>query len=363
MSLLIALLLLVSLVVYFLQTPVFGRAPSGERLQGFSKLDHYRDGQFRNRSFTPQLTGGASYGKVMRRFFFGKKPGNKPPVPLPGIYTDLHQLPPEQDLLVWFGHSSYYLQLSGKRFLVDPVFSGHASPVAFTTRAFPGSDHYKAEDFPPIDYLLITHDHYDHLDYDTVRKLRPKVKQVVTGLGTGGHLQRWGYDTGCITELDWDASLTLENGIELFTTTARHFSGRQFRRNNTLWLSFVLVTPRLRLFLGGDSGYDTHFRAIGEKYGPFDLAILENGQYNEFWSHIHLFPEEGVRAAKELRARRLLPVHWGKFALSLHAWDEPIRRAVAAASDQGQPLIHPMIGEVVDLHQPEPGKRWWEKVG
>ena len=308
---------------------------------------------------TPALAEGITYPRVMYEFFFKRSRRGTPTAPLPTAKTDLAALPPTENVIVWFGHSSYFMQLNGKKFLVDPVFSGRASPVSFTTAAFKGSDVYTADDLPPIDFLLITHDHYDHLDFKTVQALKGKVGREITGLGTGSHLEHWGYAPEVITELDWDEAADLGGGFSLYATTARHFSGRQFKRNNTLWLSFILQTPTQKLYIGGDSGYDNHFETIGREHGPFDLAILETGQYNAHWKYIHMMPEETVQAAIDLGAARMLPVHWGKFSLALHDWDEPIRRDVAEAERKGLPLLHPGIGEALHLDQPHT-TNWWQ---
>jgi len=253
------------------------------------------------------------------------------------------------------------MQLDGKTFLVDPVFSGHASPIKFTTKSFKGSDVYSTEEMPPIDFLILTHDHYDHLDYETIVNLKPKVKTVITALGVAAHLKRWGYHQDIIRENDWHQELPL--GDFIFTATpARHFSGRTFKRNLSLWLSFVLTTPTKKIYIGGDSGYDTHFKDIGEQYGPFDLAILEDGQYNPYWKHIHMMPEEVVQAAQDLRAVMLLPVHWGKFSLSLHAWDEPITRVVNEARRKELNVLHPMIGETVYFNRANNFSEWWKQL-
>src|SRR5690606_34041675 len=259
-------------------------------------------------------------------FFFTKFPRTNPTDRIPSVKTDLKQIPLTENVLVWFGHSSYYIQLNGKRFLIDPVFSGNASPILKSNKSFKGSDIYSAEDMPYIDFLLISHDHYDHLDYETILKLKPKVKQVICGLGVGSHLEHWEFEDSKVIEKDWNQEIELTDGITLHTTPARHFSGRSFTRNNTLWLSYVLETPDFKMFLGGDSGYDTHFKAIGEKFGGFDLAILENGQYNEAWHDIHTLPEEVLKAAVDLKAKRILPVHSSKFKLAFHSWDEPLKQ-------------------------------------
>jgi L-ascorbate metabolism protein UlaG (beta-lactamase superfamily) len=359
-------LLLIPVIVIsiglFMRSRQFGKLPSAERLIEIKKSPNYKDGQFQNVHATPQLAEGVSMITVMRKFFFGKSPRNKPSGVLPSKKTELLHLDPQKNCLVWFGHSSYFLQVDGKKILVDPVFSGAASPVSFTTKSFPGSDVYEPDDFPDIDYLFISHDHWDHLDYKTISKLSPKVKQVITGLGTAAHLEYWGYDKNKIIEKDWNQEIILDDGLVVHTVPTRHFSGRGFSRNRSLWVSFVLKTPSMKLFLGGDSGYDTHFAETGKKYGPFDLAILECGQYNSYWKYIHMMPEETVQAGIDLRAKKILPVHWAKFSLSIHDWDEPIKRITAEAAKKNMPLLHPMIGEVIDLNNTPEQTKWWENI-
>jgi L-ascorbate metabolism protein UlaG (beta-lactamase superfamily) len=254
------------------------------------------------------------------------------------------------------------MQIDGKKILVDPVFSGSASPFSFMVKSFAGSDIYAPDDFPEIDYLFITHDHWDHLDYKTLTELQPKVKQVFTGLGTGAHLERWGFDHNKIKEYDWNEKSIPDSGFVVTYFPGRHFSGRGFKRNQTLWGAFVLETPNKKIFIGGDSGYDTHFAKIGAEHGPFDLVLLECGQYNKSWKYIHLMPEETVQAAIDLKAKSLMPVHWSKFALSLHAWDEPIERIVKEANRLNFPIIHPMIGELVNLNDFGSQTEWWKRI-
>jgi len=361
MTILVVLIVLVVAVALFLQHPKFGRRPSGKRLELVQASPNYKDGAFQNQSFTPDLAEGSNMGKVLYQFFFEKSKRSKPALLLPSKKTDLKSLGADENVVVWFGHSSYFIKADGKTILVDPVFSGAASPVAATTRAFAGADVYSVDDFPEIDYLFISHDHWDHLDYDTVLKLKAKVKRVITGLGTGEHFEYWGYNVANITELDWYQSANLGNGFTASAVPGRHFSGRGLKRNSAMWVGFVLQTPSLKLFLGGDSGYDNHFKTIGEKYGPFDLALLECGQYNEAWKYIHMMPEEVVTAAQELGAKRLMPVHWAKFSLGLHSWDEPIIRVTTAAEKQHMPLVTPLIGEKVNLNDTtQVFTKWWE---
>lgn len=346
----------------FMSCAQLGNKPSGDRLEKILKSSNYRDGAFQNLEDTRMMTTDRSMVSSLWEFLVRKIPHAQPDKALPSQKTDLLKLDPKENTLVWFGHSSYFLQVDGKKFLVDPVFSGHASPFPFMVKAFEGSDIYTVEDMPEIDYLVITHDHYDHLDYKTVEKLKNKVKKVICGLGVGAHLESWGYDPKIILEGDWNESFDLGSGFELTVLTARHFSGRSFTRNQTLWASYALKTPTLNLFLGGDGGYGKHFKTIGEKYGPFDLAMLENGQYNEDWRYIHMMPEETYHAAIDLKAKKFLAVHSAKYILSKHSWDEPLKRiSAASAADDRNLLITPMIGEKVNLGDPKQTfVKWWK---
>lgn len=196
-------------------------------------------------------------------------------------------------------------------------------------------------------------------------KLKPKTRKLICGLGVGSHFEHWGYTTNNIIEKDWNETIHLGNGFIVYTSPARHFSGRGFTRNNTLWMSYLLQTPTMKIYIGGDSGYDTHFADIGNKYGPVDLAIIDNGQYNVAWRYIHTLPEEVLQAAKDLKAKRLFPVHSSKFALANHSWDEPLRKVSELNANSKNPisLVTPMIGELVILkdHKQE-FKEWWVGV-
>jgi len=340
----------------FLQT--FGKTPSGAELEKVKASPNFRDGSFKNLSPTEMMAGGNSMAGLMWKFL--NKPSTCfPSNPLPSVKTDLKNIQSANPVVVWFGHSSYFIRINNKNILVDPVFSGHASPFSFSTKSFAGANVYSVDDMPDIDILFLTHDHYDHLDFETVVKLKPKVKQVYTSLGVASHLVYWGYDESCITEFDWWDSKT-NDCFTITATPARHFSGRGLIRNKTLWSSFILQAPQHTIYIGGDSGYDTHFKTIADKFGPFDIAMLECGQYNTAWPHIHMLPPETAQAAVDLNAKMLLPVHWGKFSLSLHAWNEPPNLVTAAAKQLGMPVTTPMIGEPVIVGQSYPATRWWQ---
>lgn len=353
---------LVLAVLVFMNSRRFGAIATGERLKRIKRSAHYREGSFQNLHHTPTMTEGVHFFKVLKEFIFDKSKRLAPAHPIPSKKTNLQTAAPDEDFLVWFGHSSYYMQVDGKNILVDPVLSGNASPFSFTTKSYPGTDVYSTDDFPEIDYLFITHDHWDHLDYRTVLALKPKVRKIITGLGTGAHFERWGFEKNTIGEYDWNNVAEPDPGFVVHALPARHFSGRGLKRNQVLWMSFALITPTKRIYIGGDSGYDTHFEEIGKSYGPFDLAVLECGQYNRNWKYIHMMPEQTVAAAIALRAETLLPVHWAKFSLSQHAWDEPIIRATAEAAKTGLKLAHPMIGAKLNLDGNGLFDRWWERV-
>jgi len=348
------------IIIAFTRQKKFGKTPRGKRLAQIRQSPHYKKGTFQNLHHTPALTEGSGFFSVMKKFLFERNKRITPVDPIPSVKTDLRSLDIQQDLLVWFGHSSYFMQVDGKRILVDPVFSGAASPLPFGTKAFAGSNIYSAADMPVIDYLFISHDHWDHLDYQTTLQLKPTAKKVICSLGTAEHLVYWGFDETIIFEKDWNEKIVLDDGYTVNTVPARHFSGRSFQRNKAQWTSYVLQTPSMQIFIGGDSGYDTHFADIGEKYGPFDLVILENGQYDKSWRYIHMLPEEFLLAAKDLKAKKILPVHSSKFALGNHAWDEPLIKLMENNKQFNMAIITPMIGELVRLKdESQQFSQWW----
>lgn len=336
---------------------VYGKLPKGERLKRIKDSSNYKNGSFQNLSKTNAMAEDVSFFKTMRDFF-NKPKSVKPPMVLPSVKTNLQDKANGVPYIVWFGHSSYFIRTESISVLVDPVFSGSAAPVSFMIKAFKGSDVYTPDDFPEIDVLLLTHDHYDHLDYKTILQLKHKVKKIYCSLGVGSHLEHWGFASTTIHELDWWESIK-EHAFEITAAPGRHFSGRGVKRGQSLWSSFIFKTANYNLFLGGDSGYDSHFKTIGEKYGPFDLAILESGQYNKAWPHIHMMPEETVMASVDLGAAALLPVHWGKFPLAMHPWNEPIERVMAKAEELNVNVFTPMIGEAVFIGATNVTKAWW----
>lgn len=343
----------------FLEQEQFGALPTGARLERIKKSQHYKDGSFKNLSLTPDLAPDASYWKILK-MYMNKPKDAEPPRALPFVKTNLKAMDSLHTSIVWFGHSSYFIKVNGLTILVDPVFSGNASPVTLFAKSYAGSNEYAVEDFPAIDIVLITHDHYDHLDYKTILKLKDKAKMFYTSLGVGEHLNKWGISNDRIVEFEWWQEVRFSDDIQFIATPARHFAGRKFKRNQSLWASYILQTPTEKIFLGGDSGFDTHFEEIGAKYGPFDLVLLECGQYNKMWPYIHMQPEEVVTAAQHLKAKVLMPVHWSKFTLALHPWNEPIKRVSAKAKEQQVKITTPLIGETIRLNENYPDSVWWE---
>ena len=337
----------------FLSRPAFGRLPRGARLARIERSPNYRDGSFRNRLPTPLFTSERGRLGTMLAMLLGKPPRVRPDGPLPVVKSDLRGLDPAQDLVVWFGHSSYLLQAGGRRILVDPVFCC-AAPASFVNRPFAGTDAWTPDDMPAVDCLLITHDHWDHLDYRTVMRLKGRTARVVCPLGVGEHFEYWGFDPARIVELDWDESALLEAGLTIHCLPSRHFSGRGPVPNRTLWASYLLETPAGKIYVGGDGGYDGRFARIGTRFGGVDLAVLENGQYDEAWRYIHMMPRYLLRAARELGAARVLTVHHSKYALARHPWDEPLENARRAAQSGVAEVIVPAIGELVPLRDSAP---------
>lgn len=350
----------------FAKHPRFGRLPQGERLERVRKSPNYVNGEFRNQVPTPMAMGGGRETalSVLLSYLFKDRDRRVPRQPVPAFKADLKSLPADRDLMVWFGHSSYLIQAGGRRILVDPVFHD-ASPVSFSNPPYPGTDLYGTDDMPDsIDVLVITHDHWDHLDHRTVTELRDRVGKVVVPLGVGEHFQLWGYGTERIVELDWNETAEVA-GLSVHCLPARHFSGRLIRRNQTLWASYLLEVPprdgggagarRRRIYMGGDGGYGPHFKRIGSDFEGIDLAILENGQYDEAWPDVHTRPRWLGQVVKDLRPRRFATVHNSRFCLSRHPWDEPQANQERASEESGVPLLKLVIGVPAELFPAEGG--------
>lgn len=363
LSILVTAAVLILAVVGYLQRPLFGRLPDAASVARYGHSPNFRDGRFVDQIESPIHTNGSSDLTILRDSLLGKKGHPRPSGAIPARRVDFKALNPAEDLVIWLGHSSFYIQLGGKRILIDPVFSENAAPFPGANEAFDGTSIYSAADMPPIDYLLISHDHYDHLDYPTVRGLRGKVGHVIAGLGVGAHFEAWGYDKAMILEADWYDSPVISDDLNIVVTPARHFSGRTLDRDKSLWVGFVIRSGQRSLFFSGDSGYATHFAVIGERYGPFDWAALDMGQYDARWANVHMTPEQAAQAAQDLHTAVLTPAHVGRFSLAPHDWDAPLRQIVAASNGRGYALWTPTIGSPMYLDRRHQSfVRWWEDI-
>ena len=356
----LAILVMVGTLLY-LQHPKFGPSIDNSAFTGEQASPNYANGSFQNLEPTAVLAGDNTTASIILQSVFNRPENLRPDIRIPTQNTELKTLDKQQDLVIWLGHSSYYVQLGGRRILIDPVFSQNAAPVSFATEAFAGTNTYSAEEMPDIDYLLVTHDHWDHLDYPTLLALRNKVRHVVCGLGIDQYFLHWGYAKERVHAGDWFTAMTLDSDFTIHIVPARHYSGRLFTKNQTQWASFVLEASGRRLLLGGDSGYGQHFAKIAERFKDFDLVALDMGQYDERWRYIHMTPEEAAQTADELHTRTLLPAHVGRFTIAAHSWDEPFERIVKASEGKNYRLATPKIGEPVvlaDEHQTF--THWWK---
>jgi L-ascorbate metabolism protein UlaG (beta-lactamase superfamily) len=321
----------------------------------------FHEGRFHNTMETPALPPASARKGLLRQMHEERHVG------LPGgpIPLARAELPAEAAELAvtWFGHASALLEVDGRRVLVDPVWSFRVSPSPTIGPTRLHEPPVPLADLPPVDAVVISHDHYDHLDLPTVRELlRSQTAPFVVPLGIGEHLRKWGVPEVRIVELDWDDSATVGD-LTLTCTEARHFSGRFFARDTTLWASWVIAGPRHRVFFGGDTGYTPAFAGIGARLGPFDLTLLPVGAYNDAWHAIHMDPEEAVRAHGDLGGRVFLPIHWATFNLAFHRWAEPVQRVLGAAERTGAQVVVPRPGERIDVLDPPELTDWWTAVG
>lgn len=325
----------------------------------------WADGRFANRLETP-LQMRPSWDTMRKFLFDGEK--RTPPGPLPSVALDPKVLSgPVHDgvRVTWLGHSTSLVEIAGRRVLIDPVWSERASPTEFAGPKRFQPVPIAIEAVPIPDFVLVSHDHYDHLDVDAITTLARRGARFVTALGVGARFERWGVDPSRITELDWWQEHTAAPGLTVRAMPARHFSGRSINdRDKTLWASWSIEAGGQRVFFGGDGGMDADcFTEIGERAGPFDLTMLEVGAYDQAWASIHLGPENAAKAQKLLKGKLLLPVHWGTFDLALHAWDAPAEELLVHAQREGIALALPRLGESVIVGERVPTSAWWRAQG
>lgn len=361
----LVLLLLVCLIL-FTSCSSFGTRPNekDKELYKNSKQFDLKTGKFDNRIrglYAKMMKENMTWGNLTE--FFKGGDNQTPSKKMPEVKPDMQDFLKDDGELkvIWFGHSSFILNMNGKIILVDPVFSGSASPISFLVKRFQAPV-IALEELPEIDYILISHDHYDHLDMESIKFFKNKKTKFITPLGVGLHLKGWGIKKERITERDWWESVEFE-GIEFIATPAQHFSGRDgIHACETLWASWIIRTNNHNVYFSGDSGYDTHFKEIGEKYGPFDVAFIENGQYNKKWQEVHMLPEEGIMAYDDLKAKKYFPVHWGMFVLAKHSWKDPVEQLYKLAEGKNIDIVTPKIGQLVNLKANHEYDRWWEEV-
>ena len=359
----IAVLVMATILILLHSTEwlvTFGGRLEGARLARAQRSPQWEDGAFRNRE--PRGTTQTSTMEMLRRQFFGDEQ-REPLKPIPVVRRTAadYAAPPSSGLrATWMGWSSVLVEIDGRRVLTDPVWSTRCSPSTLIGPKRFHAPPIELEELPHIDAVIISHDHYDHLDMPVVRALSAKGTHFIVPLGIGAHLERWGTSVAQIHELDWNESFVFQ-GLTFTATPARHYSGRNPRlQNRTLWATWVVKGPRNRFFFSGDSGYTDQFKAIGAAHGPFDLTLVKIGASDPAWAEIHMTPEEAVQTHRDVGGKVMLPVHWATFNLAFHGWDEPPNRAVAAAEKAGVKLIVPRLGEFVEPRGTQAARpAWW----
>lgn len=366
------LLVLVALVaggiaIFVNVAPQFGADPEGDHLAKIEKSPNYKDGIFVNQ--LPSAVGDdGDMWAVLEDYW--EVENASPTDSIPSNFSSFERLATRSTLsmdssayLTWYGHSTFLLEVDGMNILLDPMFGPYAAPVSFFGQRFAYTHAIDMESLPDeIDAVIMSHDHYDHLDYTSIIAIKDKVKHFYMPLGMSAHFLRWGVPKEKITELDWWESARMGN-MEFVATPARHFSGRGIsNRFKTLWASWVIKSERHSLFFSGDGGYFDGFAQIGEKYGPFDFCMMECGQYNPQWADIHLTPEQTVQAHIDLKGKVMMPIHWGAFNLAPHNWREPVRRAKAEAEKKGVKMFTPAVGERFVVSDSMQTGEWWQEV-
>ncbi len=361
----IILLLAITAVLFVNLSPEFGGDHNEDDIERYRQSKHYEDGKFQNLIPTSMDMSFSQMLKVLGDMIEGT-PDSRPDFELPMEKVDSLNLVNNRSTskIIWFGHSAFLLQMDGLNILMDPMFGDVCAPHPWLgQKRYSSKLPIEIEELPIIDLIIISHDHYDHLDYGSIQKVKDKTKAFFVPLGVGAHFEEWGVPANQIHELNWWDEVQ-HRGLTLAFTPSRHFSGRGIsNRFSTLWGSWVVKSKTENVFFSGDSGYGPHFLEIGDRFGPFDFAMIECGQYNEQWKEIHMMPEESAQAAVDLNAKVMMPIHWGAFTLALHSWTDPIERVSVAAEKLAMPLIAPVIGEQLELKSifGYTNTNWWKK--
>ncbi|MDH0866943.1 MBL fold metallo-hydrolase [Mitsuaria sp. GD03876] len=337
-------------------------APEGTQ-PALESSPQWADGKFHNPAVEPDQGFWKTAG-IMWDFLFHKPKGTTPdqPIEVRALTRDQLLAAPDRTLFR-LGHSTVLLKLRGRFWLTDPVFSERASPFSWMGPKRFHAPPIALDELPEIEAVILSHDHYDHLDHDTVLALAPKVRHFVTPLGVGQRLVDWGVPAAKVQQFDWWQGTTIA-GLQLTATPAQHFSGRGLSdRNSTLWASWVLVDDGLKIFFSGDTGYFDGFKTIGERFGPFDLTLMETGAYDPRWPYVHMQPEQTMQAHVDLNGKRLLPIHNGTFDLAMHRWQDPFERISALARLRNVELVTPVIGAPLAIEQPGATPQWWAAEG
>lgn len=359
---LILVIIGISVALFMNFAPSVGGDVEGERLARAQLSVHHKDGEFDN-VLPPSPTKSGWVWEQIDGQFFGDEIRYPPKsIPMLAIPEDQFDGPVENGLrAIWLGHASSYVEIDGIRVLIDPVFSDYASPLqGLGPERFHPSP-IDIADVPAVDAVLISHDHYDHLDMETAKALAAKGAKFFVPLGAGAHLEKWNIAAGQIVEMEWGDEQTVKN-VRIVSTEARHYSGRGLtNQRETFWSSWSVIGSEHRVFYSGDTGYSDHFTAIGQEYGPFDLSLIKIGAYGPgaAWTDVHMSAEDAVRAHIDVRARQMLPVHWGTFNLGFHEWNEPIELVLAMAKSKNVNLLTPKVGEVVTSGDETRTDNWW----
>ncbi len=370
-TLLVLLAFIVIIISFINISPQFGSNPSNEQINKYETFSNFNKDGFQNLEETPMFTEDVSAWDFFKdEMVSPSKPNDNTDVkPVKDIipskidYSLFKEVSHDKFKISWLGHSAFILNINGKIILLDPMLGTHAAPLPIPSlKRFNETLPLNPDSLANVDVVVISHDHYDHLDYSTIRRIKANVSTFIVPYGIGNHLRGWGVEDKKIVELNWNEVFKIDE-IEFTSLPARHFSGRgPLNRNSTLWSSWAIKSSAIKIYFSGDSGYGKHFKQIGLEHGPFDISLIDCGQYNKAWKHSHMFPSQAVLAAKELNSKYFMPIHWGGFTLAMHPWDEPVKESIKLAKQIGLNYFTPKIGEIVSKEKLDKKfNSWWEE--